>query len=280
MIIKIDKIKPNPDNARKYFDKISELAEDIKKKGLIQKISVRPLKNGYYEIIQGERRFRALKLLGRNNLDAEVISISRAKANKISLAENIQREDLSIIELAKEFEKRLKNQNQQKLAKNINKSQGYVSQTLQVLKLPKSIHRYFLKKELNKEHARELLQLQKYLIKVFGCDAWFVEHQLTDFAWVAFIKKWDAPQLYEAVIGHLTAFLIGDFFKKGDTINTWRGQSIKYQGKGIEIPPKKINQNKYSVELIEKILTGNKGESEQEEDAQLNKSGSGRNFKK
>ena len=254
MEIEITKIKPNLNNARKYFDKISELAEDIKKHGLIQKIAVRPIKNGFYEIIQGERRFRALKLLGSNNLDCEVMNISEEEASKISLAENIQREDLSVVELAEEFKKRLKKTTQQKLSKEINKSQPYISLVLKVLQLPKSIQQiYFIEKKLNKEHANKLLECQKYLVNAFGFDDWNVEYILTQFAWWSFLKKWDSSQLNDAIMGNLTARILGCYYKKGDIMESWNSDDWKAE-RDIIINGAKLKSNKYSIELITKIF--------------------------
>ena len=162
MKIEITKIKPNPNNARKYFDKISELAKDIKKNGLIQKISVRPVEDGF-EIIQGERRFRALKLLGQNILDCEVWKITKEQAEKISLSENIQREDLSPVELANKFKELLKDKTQVQLAEEINMSQGYVAQTLRFLTLPEYTQKMIEWRKVNKEQGNEMLRFMKHL---------------------------------------------------------------------------------------------------------------------
>ena len=168
MEIQLKKIKPNPNNPRKNFKGIKELAEDIKKNGLLNKILVRPVKDGY-EIVHGERRFKALQLLRRNNLDCEVRELTKEEAQKIALAENIQREDLSVIELANELKRRLETTTQQELSKEINKSQAFISKTLSFLNLI-----YYAKAHLNignitQEHGRELLRFQKYL-KMLGYD--------------------------------------------------------------------------------------------------------------
>lgn len=256
MKILTEKIIPNPNNARKYFSKIEELADDIKKNGLIQKITVRPVGDKYI-IVQGERRFRALKLLHRNNLDCEVLDISEEKANNISLAENIQREDLSIVELANELKNRLKRTTQQKLAKEINKSQAFVSIILNVLKLPKSTQEhYFLNKLLTKEHAKELLELQKYLVHAFGFEELEVQSIINDFAWYAHIRNWDASQLKEAYMGNLTSRVTGFCFKKGDIYETWKHGNLVWKGENLVSEGAELKQHRYSTELLTKILVG------------------------
>lgn len=169
LVVPMDKIKFNPDNARKYCDaiKLQELADDIKKNGLTHKILIRTIEQGYYEVVSGERRFRAFQLLRRNNLEIgkelEVRELTKEKAQEISFSENIQREDLNCIELANELQRQLKNKTQQQLSKEIGKSQTYISQNLELLELPGGIQQYLSCGLTSKEIAKELLRYKKFL---------------------------------------------------------------------------------------------------------------------
>jgi len=163
--IEISKIKPNPDNARKLFKEIEKLAEDIKQNGLINKILVRRV-NNHYEIVQGERRFKALKLLRHNKIDCEVRELTKEEAQRISLSENIQREDLTPIELAIELKRKLENTTQQELSKEINKSQTFISQNLSFLELPDFAQIDLECGIITKEDTKQILRLLKYLKKL------------------------------------------------------------------------------------------------------------------
>lgn len=161
--INVEDITPNPDNPRKTFRGIEALAEDIEKNGLLNKILVRPIDSGKFEIVHGERRFRALRLLRRNKIDCEVRELSKEEAQRIALSENIQREDLTPIELANELKRRLETITQQELCKEIGKSQTFVSQNLSLLQLPKTAQEYLDVGLINKDHAKELLRAQRML---------------------------------------------------------------------------------------------------------------------
>jgi len=162
MEIEINKIRTSKNNPRKNFRAIEELAEDIKKNGLIHNILVKSV-GDCFEIVQGERRFRALQLLRRDKVDCEVRELTEEQANDIRLSENIQREDLSVIELANEFQKRLEKTTQQQLAKQIGKSQPYIVKVLKFLELPKFAQVDLECGIINKEQALELLRFKKYL---------------------------------------------------------------------------------------------------------------------
>ncbi len=198
MEIEISKIKPSPNNARKYFDKISELAEDIKINGLIQKISVRPVKINF-EIIQGERRFRALELLGRKTIDCEIRDVSEEEAKRISLAENMQREDLSPIELANEFQKLLEKKTQKQLASEINKSQGYIAQTLRFLSLPEYAQELITIKLVSKAHGIEMIRFEKYL-RMMNRDKDFIDSLIGQSVDYALCEKYQSAKDFHDLV--------------------------------------------------------------------------------
>lgn len=161
--IKLDEIKPNPNQPRKVFDpaKINELANSIKEHGVFQPIIVKKEKEGYI-IVSGERRYRASKDVGLLKIPAVVRNYSDEKIAEISLVENLQREDLTAIEEAKAYESIL-NQlkiTQSELASKIGKSRSHITNMLGILRLPKIVQDMLLEKKLTMGHARTLSKLK------------------------------------------------------------------------------------------------------------------------
>ena len=160
--IPINQIKPNPNQPRKFFDepKLKELADSIKNKGLLEEILVRP-KNNYFEIVHGERRWGACKLLGWKTIRAKIQVMPDEEAFELSLIENIQRENLLPIEEAEAYLK-LANSGltHEEIAKKVNKSRTYITQKLRILKLPYSVQRLLKSGILSEGHSRQLLRLE------------------------------------------------------------------------------------------------------------------------
>ena len=141
---------------------INELAESIKANGLIQPISVR--KNGArYEIIAGERRFRALQQLKYRSIPAFVLAVDDAQLAEMALVENIQREDLSAIEEAKAYYAMIKSHalTQDKIAQKMGKSQSSIANKIRLLNLPSKIQYAVTTKSISERHARALLGLSE-----------------------------------------------------------------------------------------------------------------------
>lgn len=162
--ISINKIEPNINQPRSRFDeeKIQELSASIKKQGVLQPILVRKTGQGQFQIIAGERRWRASINAGMNTIPAIVREYSDAEALAIALIENLQREDLNIIEQAKALDQ-LKNElkiNQEELADSIGKSRSRMANTLRLLNLPEEIRDRTLNNQISAGHARALLGLK------------------------------------------------------------------------------------------------------------------------
>ncbi len=162
--ISINKIEPNINQPRSRFDeeKIQELSASIKKQGVLQPILVRKTGQGQFQIIAGERRWRASINAGMNTIPAIVREYSDAEALAIALIENLQREDLNIIEQAKALDQ-LKNElkiNQEELADSIGKSRSHMANTLRLLNLPEEIRDRTLNNQISAGHARALLGLK------------------------------------------------------------------------------------------------------------------------
>lgn len=160
--IPLEQVTPDATQPRKYFDeaKIDELAESIVKHGLLQPILVRPL-NGVFQIVHGERRYRAHKRLGCAKIKVILKELSDEQVADIRLVENLERDNLSDIELAMEFERRVKaGQTHEQIAKTIGKSRTFVTQRLALLKLPKREQERMLRGELSFANARLLLSIK------------------------------------------------------------------------------------------------------------------------
>ena len=161
----LSKIKPNKNQPRKNFDKekMEELIASIKEKGIIQPIAVRKLKNNTYEIIAGERRFRAAKEIGLKTIPAYIISIKKEEeVMEFALIENIQRDDLNPIEASEGFAMLSSKYNlsQSQIAKRVGKSRSAVANSLRLLKLPTSIKDDIKENHISKGHAILLLSLK------------------------------------------------------------------------------------------------------------------------
>ena len=159
--LKISLIDPKSDQPRKYFDKdaLEELASSIVENGLLQPILVREYGDGRYQIIAGERRFRASKLAGLTEIPAIVLDRDNKSVAQIALIENIQREDLNPIEEAMAY-KSLKDEygmTQEELSDKIGKSRSAIANSLRLLDLPEEILTMVASKELSAGHARTLL---------------------------------------------------------------------------------------------------------------------------
>lgn len=161
--IDIRDIKPNPYQPRKKFDedKLKELAESIKTHGVFTPILVKKSINGY-ELIAGERRFRACKLAKVKKIPAIIMDFDDKQMMEIALLENIQRENLNVIEEALGYAKIIENlgYTQEQLAQRIGKSREHVTNLLRLLKLPKKIQEYVMNKQLSMGHVRALLPIE------------------------------------------------------------------------------------------------------------------------
>jgi len=162
--IPIDHIVANRFQPRTVFDeeKIEELARTIHIHGIIQPIVVREFAIDQYEIIAGERRFRAMKKLGWTEAPAIIKNLSDTETASVALIENLQREELSPIEEAIAYGKLLElhNLTQEALAQRLGKGQSTVANKLRLLKLPQPIQESLLNKEITERHARALIPLK------------------------------------------------------------------------------------------------------------------------
>ncbi|AYA78346.1 nucleoid occlusion protein [Bacillus sp. Y1] len=162
--IPIDSIVPNRFQPRTVFDedKIEELSRTIHIHGIIQPIVVREFEEGTFEIIAGERRWRAMKKLGWDEVPAIVKNMNDTETASVALIENLQREELSPIEEAIAYGKLLElhNLTQEALAQRLGKGQSTVANKLRLLKLPQEVQEALLNKSITERHARSLIPLK------------------------------------------------------------------------------------------------------------------------
>ena len=167
--INISQIQPNPNQPRKQFknSELNELATSIKNQGLIQPIIVRFLDNNQYQIIAGERRWRASQLAGLHEVDCVIKDMQESQVLEAALIENIQREDLNVIEEANAYKDliRIKKISNENLAKIVGKSSSHVSNTLRLLELEKKVQELVLKGDLSMGHARALIGVPDSYVK-------------------------------------------------------------------------------------------------------------------
>jgi len=173
--IPLSRIKPNKNQPRKNFDsqKMEELTLSIKEKGILQPIAVRELKDGLYEIIAGERRYRAAKSIGLKSIPAYVLSIKKeAEVMEYALIENIQRDNLNPIEASEGFEvlRSKYKLSQKEIAKRVGKSRSAIANSLRLLNLPSSIKDDIKENRVSTGHAILLLSLKSKIKMLAVCD--------------------------------------------------------------------------------------------------------------
>ena len=162
-IVKITKVEPNREQPRKNFDEeaLKELADSIKQFGLLQPILVQDRKT-YYEIIAGERRWRAAKMAGLKEVPVIIKNFTKQEIVEITLIENIQREDLNPIEEALAYKKLLTefNLKQEEVAERVSKSRTAVTNSMRLLKLCEEVQQMIIEDKISTGHARALIGIE------------------------------------------------------------------------------------------------------------------------
>ena len=161
--IALDQIEANPNQPRREFDadSLQELANSIREIGIVQPITLRQTDNGRYQIVAGERRWRASQMAGLTAIPAYIRTIGDESVMEMALVENIQREDLNAIEIALAYAHLLENEGmtQEKVADRVGKSRVAVANYLRLLKLPAQVQMALQKRTIDMGHARALLSL-------------------------------------------------------------------------------------------------------------------------
>ena len=190
--VPIEFLVPNRDQPRKNFSETSldELSQSIKQKGILLPILVRPLNDKEFQIIAGERRWRAAQKAGLNEVPVIIKNFNEVEVLEIGLIENMQRENLSAIEEALGFEKLQKEYNytQENLSKILSKSRAYVANALRLLSLPHKVQQLVQSGDLSSGHARALIVLADPLpVAKFAIKKGMSVRQLESY--VSYLKK-------------------------------------------------------------------------------------------
>lgn len=172
--VPIGSIQANPNQPRREFDPaaLEELAESIRQIGIIQPITLRKMDDGFYQIIAGERRWRASQLAGLDTIPAYIRTADDENMMQMALVENIQREDLNAIEIALAYEHLLDadGMTQEKVSERVGKSRTAITNYLRLLRLPAQVQIALQKKQIDMGHARALLAIDSpsMQIKLFN----------------------------------------------------------------------------------------------------------------
>ena len=168
--VAIDRIEANPNQPRREFDEeaLQELAHSIRQIGIIQPITLRQTNDNRFQIIAGERRWRASQLAGLKAIPAYIRTIDDENVMEMALVENIQREDLNSIEIALAYEHLLEKSGmtQEKISERVGKSRAAIANYLRLLKLPAQVQMALQKKEIDMGHARALLALDSPSLQI------------------------------------------------------------------------------------------------------------------
>lgn len=262
--VPIDRIKANPNQPRREFDPtaLEELAESIRQIGIIQPITLRKMDDDTYQIIAGERRWRASQMAGLTAIPAYVRTADDENMMQMALVENIQREDLNAIEIALAYQNLIEQYSltQDQLSEKVGKNRATIANYLRLLKLPAQVQVALQNKEVDQGHARAILGVNKpsLQVKLFneikekGYSVRQVEdmvkslnsgetvksgrHRLTD-------SKRRLPEEYDLLKTRLS-----DFF------NTKVQMTCSAQGKGkITIPFASEEELEHIVSLFDKM---------------------------
>ena len=168
--IPIQDIEANPNQPRREFDAeaLNELAKSIQEIGIVQPITLRQMENGKYQIIAGERRWRASQIAGLTQIPAYIRTIKDENVMEMALVENIQREDLNAIEIALAYEHLMESSGmtQEKVSERVGKSRAAVANYVRLLKLPAQVQMALQNKEIDMGHARALLSLDSPSLQI------------------------------------------------------------------------------------------------------------------
>ena len=260
-MLKINQVEPNREQPRKHFeeDALLELADSIKQYGVLQPLLVRKRKD-YYEIIAGERRWRAAKLAGVKEVPVIIKEYTEQQAVEIALIENIQRKNLNPIEEAMAFKKLLTefNLKQDEVAERVSKSRTAVTNSMRLLKLGEKVQQMIIDDMITTGHARALLAIddeeQQYLLatKIF-------DEKLSERETEKLIKSLKNPKKQVKVVKTVeNAFVYDDLAEKMKRVlGTKVSISPKGNGKGkIEIEYYSDDELERMFEMITSVQKG------------------------
>lgn len=249
-LIDINRIKPNSKQPRKNFDeeKISNLAKSIKDNGIIQPLVLKECGNDY-EIIAGERRWRAAKLAGIKSIPAVIMELTDQKVLEVSLIENIQREDLNPIEEALAFKRLIKEFSitQEDVSKVIGRSRTAITNTMRLLNLDKRVQQYLIEGVISEGHGRALLSLDNKNTQ-YEMAIRVIDNKLSVRETERLVRDILNPKVKEPIVEEENIY-----------IKELQSRISEYFGTKVSIKTKKDNKGKieieyYSPEELDRIL--------------------------
>lgn len=256
--LKISLVDPKRDQPRKHFDKeaLEQLAESISENGLLQPILVREYGDGRYQIIAGERRFRASKLAGLTEIPAIVLDRDDKKAAQIALIENIQRENLNPIEealaykaLAEEYD-----MTQEELSQKVGKSRSAIANAVRLLDLPEEVLTMVASGELSAGHARTLLGVKDKDAMILLAQK-TVEEDLSVRVLENLVKLANKPQKPTVEDEEPLPFV--DYFHELEIrVQSHLGRKVKIDGKGRKKTITLSYEDNEDLDEILKLLCG------------------------
>lgn len=248
----IEEVRPNRSQPRKYFDesKLQELSETIKEKGILDPLMVRRVGEGY-ELIAGERRWRAAQKAGLKEVPVIVKEVDDREALEISLIENLQREDLNPIEKAEGFKRLIEEfqVSQEKIAARVGKDRTTVTNALRLLKLPPQVKNELIENRITPGHAMAILSLESRESQRALCDL-VIKKGLSVREAEALAKRWSEKPKRKA-----TEKKKGDLESQlqslQDTLRRHLGTKVLIQPRGKR---GKIEIEYYSFEDLERVV--------------------------
>ena len=257
--LRISLVDPKRDQPRKYFDKeaLEQLASSIAENGLLQPILVREYGEGRYQIIAGERRFRASKLAGLTEIPAIILEKDDKKTAQIALIENIQREDLNPIEeamayksLAEEYD-----MTQEELSQKVGKSRSAIANTLRLLDLPDEVLTLVASKELSAGHARTLLGAKDRDSMILLAQK-AIEEDLSVRVLEDLVKLSNKPKKTDLLEDEVVPLV--DYFRELELrVQAHLGRKVKIEGKGRKKTITLSYEDNEDLDDILKLLCGN-----------------------
>lgn len=262
-LVRLSEIQPRRDQPRKNFDleSLQQLADSIAEHGLLQPVVVREALGGYYEIIAGERRWRAAKMAGLSEIPVTILSADDRKASELAIVENVQREDLNPMEEAQAYKKLQEEYGltQDKVASAVGKSRSAVANTLRLLDLPEEAGALVASGKLSEGHAKVLLgtTYEEDLIKAAKEVA---EKGLSVRETEALVKRLNASSAAEEAEETLKDFPVKVNYTKvlEEKAGRMLGRRVSINGRGKTRRLELFYEDREDLENLLKVLCGDR----------------------
>ena len=262
-LVRLSEIQPRKDQPRKNFDmeSLQQLADSIAEHGLLQPVVVREALGGYYEIIAGERRWRAAKMAGLSEIPVTILSADDRKASELAIIENVQREDLNPMEEAQAYKKLQEEYGltQDKVASAVGKSRSAVANTLRLLDLPEEAGTLVATGKLSEGHAKVLLgtTYEEDLIKAAKEVA---EKGLSVRETEALVKRLNASSAAEEAEETLKDFPVKVNYTKvlEEKAGRMLGRRVSINGRGKTRRLELFYEDREDLENLLKVLCGDR----------------------